>query len=93
MVADVAPHEVYILAGSTSVASSCQDPTGAADVMGVGAVRVLDAAWRPGLHRPADPRALVGDARRLRALGWAPSLVLPALVRPLVEANLAALRA
>jgi GDPmannose 4,6-dehydratase len=40
------------------------------------------------LHRPADPRALVGDARRLRTLGWEPSLDFPALVALLVESDL-----
>jgi GDPmannose 4,6-dehydratase len=42
----VAPQEVYNLAGSTSVAQSWQDPVASADVMGVGAVRVLESAWR-----------------------------------------------
>ena len=42
------------------------------------------------LFRPADPRSLVGDAARLRALGWKPSLDFDALVRILVEAQVAA---
>ena len=39
----------------------------------------------PDLFRPADPRSLVGDASRLRALGWKPSLQFSDLVRVLVE--------
>jgi GDPmannose 4,6-dehydratase len=38
----------------------------------------------PDLLRPADPRSLVGDAARLRALGWKPSLGFEELVRVLV---------
>ena len=39
------------------------------------------------LFRPVDPSRLVGDAGRLRALGWSPSLEFPELVRLLVEAE------
>ena len=46
VVADVAPHKIFNLAGSTSVARSWDEPVEAADVIGVGAVRLLDAAWR-----------------------------------------------
>jgi GDPmannose 4,6-dehydratase len=46
----------------------------------------------PGLRRPADIPSLVGDSRRLRALGWAPTLSFPALVHRLVEHDLAELR-
>ena len=42
------------------------------------------------LFRPADPRSLVGDAARLRSLGWKPSLDFDELVRILVEAQVAA---
>ena len=44
----------------------------------------------PTLYRPADPRALVGDASRMRSLGWKPSVGFAELVRIMVEADLAA---
>jgi GDPmannose 4,6-dehydratase len=46
VVAEVAPDDVYNLAGSTSVAESWSQPASAAAVMGVGAVRILEAAWQ-----------------------------------------------
>ena len=46
VVSEVEPDEIYNLAGSTSVAQSWLDPVGTADVIGVGSVRVLEAAWR-----------------------------------------------
>lgn len=46
LIAGCAPDEIYNLAGSTSVAQSWDDPLGSAEVMGVGAVRVLEAAWQ-----------------------------------------------
>lgn len=39
----------------------------------------------PQLFRPADPRSLVGDATRLRSLGWRPTLDFSQLVRTMVE--------
>ncbi len=39
----------------------------------------------PELFRPADPRSLVGDASRLRGLGWKPSVQFSELVKVLVE--------
>ena len=42
----------------------------------------------PALYRPADPRALVGDASRLRSLGWRPSVTFEELVRIMVAADL-----
>jgi len=44
----------------------------------------------PALYRPADPRALVGDASRMRSLGWKPSVGFSELVRIMVDADLAA---
>ena len=41
-----------------------------------------------GLYRPADPRALVGDATRLRSLGWSPRVTFEELVRIMVAADL-----
>jgi GDPmannose 4,6-dehydratase len=40
------------------------------------------------LYRPADPRALVGDSARLRALGWKPAVSFEELVRIMVTADL-----
>lgn len=46
----------------------------------------------PALQRPTDPVALVGDATRIRRLGWSPSLDFHGLVRLLVEADVESLR-
>jgi GDPmannose 4,6-dehydratase len=43
----------------------------------------------PGLFRPADPARLVGDAGRLRAIGWKPTLGFADLARLMVEAEIA----
>jgi GDPmannose 4,6-dehydratase len=42
----------------------------------------------PSLFRRADVPRLVGDASRLRALGWAPTLSFQALVRTIAEHDL-----
>lgn len=42
----------------------------------------------PGLYRPADPRALVGEAARLRSLGWRPEVGFEELVSIMVHADL-----
>ena len=39
------PDRIFNLAGSTSVARSWDEPVEAADVIGIGAVRLLNAAW------------------------------------------------
>ncbi len=44
----------------------------------------------PALYRPADPKRLIGDASRLRAIGWAPSVDFRRIVELMVEAELAA---
>jgi len=46
IVDEVDPTQIYNLAGNTSVARSWESPAETADVLGVGAVRLLDAAWR-----------------------------------------------
>ena len=46
IVDEVAPSRIYNLAGNTSVARSWEFPAETADVLGVGAVRLIDAAWR-----------------------------------------------
>ena len=47
----------------------------------------------PELYRPADPQRLVGDATRLRAIGWAPTVGFAQLVSTMVDAELEAHRA
>ncbi|GAA3874146.1 GDP-mannose 4,6-dehydratase [Leifsonia kafniensis] len=47
----------------------------------------------PALYRPADPKNLVGDPRRLRALGWEPSVNFTELVNLMVGSDIALLRA
>jgi GDPmannose 4,6-dehydratase len=46
----------------------------------------------PHLFRPADPRSLVGDARKLRSLNWKPTLDFEGLVQTLVESQLRGLK-
>ncbi len=46
LVADIVPSHIYNLAGNTSVARSWEFPAETADVLGLGPVRLLDAAWR-----------------------------------------------
>jgi GDPmannose 4,6-dehydratase len=45
----------------------------------------------PTLYRPADPKSLVGDPSKLRALGWEPKVGFEQLVHIMVEADLAVL--
>lgn len=60
----------------------------------------LGLDWRrhvrtdPRLLRPAEPHTLVGNAARAhRVLGWAPTRAFADIIREMVEADLAALRA
>jgi GDPmannose 4,6-dehydratase len=46
LVADIRPHEIYNLAGISSVAYSWQEPVLTARLSGVAAAAVLEAAWR-----------------------------------------------
>lgn len=46
----------------------------------------------PAFYRPADPKELVGDPSRLKALGWQPSVDFEQLVRLMVDADLESLR-
>ena len=46
VIEQVRPDEIYNLAGVSSVARSWEDPIRTAGVCGVGAARVLEAAWR-----------------------------------------------
>jgi GDP-4-dehydro-6-deoxy-D-mannose reductase len=54
-----------------------------AAIVGVAPILEVDA----GLLRPADLPTLVGDAARLRALGWAPVYTLDTTLRDLVDAE------
>jgi GDPmannose 4,6-dehydratase len=65
--------------------------TVAAETLGLDAERVVRTD--ECLRRTADIRSLVGDATRLRALGWRPSMGFRDLVRTLTEHDLAALHA
>lgn len=47
----------------------------------------------PAFYRPADPKELVGDPTRLKALGWEPSVDFEDLVTLMVRADLEALQA
>ena len=47
----------------------------------------------PAFYRPADPKELVGDPARLRALGWRPSVDFVQLVSLMVDHDLEVLRA
>lgn len=53
LVADVAPHEVYNLAGQTSVAASWDDPVGTALTTGATVAGIVDACWQ--LHEAGRP--------------------------------------
>jgi len=53
LVSAIRPTHIYNLAGSTSVARSWSHPAESAEVLGVGAVRLLSAAW--GLHASGLP--------------------------------------
>ncbi len=59
------------------------------------AIAGLDAAdcieEETGYHRPNDIPSLVGDVRKLRAIGWRPEVTFEALVRECLEHDLAAL--
>ena len=58
LVADVGPDELYNLGGVSSVARSWEDPVETAQVNGVAAVALMDAAWRhQESHGPRRPRA------------------------------------
>ncbi|KAA1380667.1 GDP-mannose 4,6-dehydratase [Aeromicrobium fastidiosum] len=46
VVRDVAPSRIFNLAGNTSVARSWEHPADTADVLGIGPVRIFDAAWK-----------------------------------------------
>ena len=68
----VEPTHIFNLAGNTSVERSWQYPTETADVLGVGAVRLLDAAWKkeqrtgvPVRFLQASSAEIFGDAAEM----------------------------
>jgi GDPmannose 4,6-dehydratase len=61
----VQPTHLYNLAGNTSVARSWEFPTETADVLGVGAVRLLDAAWRLQERRGTPVRFLQASSAEI----------------------------
>ena len=63
------------------VASTC------CDLLGLDPAKVLRSD--PALFRRADIASLVGDATKLRSLGWSPSLNFRELVRTITEHDLA----
>lgn len=63
----------------------------ACEYLGLRPDRVL--RQEASLLRPADAPSLIGDARRLRALGWAPGMDFRTLVHTVTEFHLRALRA
>lgn len=68
LIARIRPTHVFNLAGNTSVARSWDYPAEAADVLGVGPVRLLQAAWRladsgaPVRFVQASSAEIFGDA-------------------------------
>lgn len=71
LVADVVPTRVYNLAGNTSVARSWEFPAETADVLGLGPVRLFEAAWRqttagvPVRVLQASSAEIFGDASEI----------------------------
>ncbi|WP_375384735.1 GDP-mannose 4,6-dehydratase [uncultured Microbacterium sp.] len=71
LVADVVPTHIYNLAGNTSVARSWEFPAETADVLGLGPVRLLDAAWHqtaagsPVRVLQASSAEIFGDATEI----------------------------
>ncbi len=53
-VEEVAPTRIFNLAGNTSVARSWEHPAATADVLGIGPIRIFDAAWKLS-ERTGDP--------------------------------------
>ena len=65
VIAKVAPDQVFNLAGGTSVAQSWARPAESAAVMGVGAVRVLEAAWQLQQRTGAPIRVLQASSAEI----------------------------
>ncbi len=77
----------YVVASGEAHAVS-EIATTACEVLGLDPAVVLRTD--PALFRRADIPRLVGDASKLRALGWAPTMTFHQLVRSIVEQDLEA---
>jgi GDPmannose 4,6-dehydratase len=64
LLVEIAPAEVYHLAGQTSVARSWQEPIGTAEATGLAVARLLDAASR-ALGGASAPRVLVAASAEI----------------------------
>lgn len=65
LVDEVAPQRIFNLAGNTSVARSWEYPAETADVLGVGPVRIFDAAWRLADRTGIDVRVLQASSAEI----------------------------
>jgi GDPmannose 4,6-dehydratase len=65
LVESVEPTRVFNLAGNTSVAKSWESPTETADVLGVGPIRILEAAWNLSQRTGADVRMLQASSAEI----------------------------
>jgi GDPmannose 4,6-dehydratase len=65
LVDDIEPTRVFNLAGNTSVARSWEFPAATADVLGVGPVRLFDAAWRLSSRTGRDVRVLQASSAEI----------------------------
>jgi GDPmannose 4,6-dehydratase len=65
VIEQVQPDEIYNLAGVSSVARSWEDPIRTADVCGVGAARILEAAWRQTQRSGTTVRVLQASSAEI----------------------------
>lgn len=65
LIDEVAPQRIFNLAGNTSVARSWEYPAETADVLGVGPVRIFDAAWRLADRTGIDVRVLQASSAEI----------------------------
>jgi len=59
------PTRIFNLAGNTSVALSWDEPAETGDVLGVGPIRLLDAAWKLSERRGIDVRVLQASSAEI----------------------------
>lgn len=65
LINEVAPQRIFNLAGNTSVARSWEFPAETADVLGVGPVRIFDAAWKLADRTGIDVRVLQASSAEI----------------------------
>ncbi|MGX5680770.1 GDP-mannose 4,6-dehydratase [Schumannella luteola] len=65
LIEEVAPQRIFNLAGNTSVARSWEYPAETADVLGVGPVRIFDAAWKLADRTGLDVRVLQASSAEI----------------------------